>query len=84
MTEAIGLETPSKFNSKFVCSQMYYFFGEFQVNSFYNIEKKYTEKNTKRQVMGGFADAERRILVFMVEGTEFIFQGKDYKIILFQ
>lgn len=32
--------------------------------------------------MGDFGDAERRILSFMAEGTEFAFQGKDYKIIL--
>ncbi len=32
--------------------------------------------------MGDFGDAERRILAFMAEGTEFVFQGKDYKIIL--
>lgn len=32
--------------------------------------------------MGDFGDAERRILAFMVEGTEFIFQGKNYKVVL--
>ena len=32
--------------------------------------------------MGDFGDAERRILAFMAEGTEFMFQEKNYKIIL--
>ena len=32
--------------------------------------------------MGDFGDAERRILAFMAEGTEFVFQEKNYKIIL--
>ena len=32
--------------------------------------------------MGNFGDAERRILAFMAEGTEFVFQEKNYKIIL--
>lgn len=32
--------------------------------------------------MGDFGDAERRILAFMVEGTEFVFQGKSYKVTL--
>lgn len=32
--------------------------------------------------MGDFGDAERRILTFMAEGTEFVFQEKNYKIIL--
>ena len=31
--------------------------------------------------MGDFGDAERRILAFMAEGTEFVFQEKNYKII---
>lgn len=31
--------------------------------------------------MGDFGDAERRILAFMTEGTEFVFRGKDYKVI---
>lgn len=31
--------------------------------------------------MGDFGEAERRILSFMAEGTEFLFQGKNYKII---
>ena len=30
--------------------------------------------------MGDFGDAERRILAFMAEGTEFVFQEKNYKI----
>ena len=33
-------------------------------------------------VMGDFGDAERRILAFMAEGTEVVFQEKNYKIIL--
>ena len=32
--------------------------------------------------MGDFGDAERRILAFMAEGTEVVFQEKNYKIIL--
>lgn len=32
--------------------------------------------------MGDFGDAERRILAFMTEGTEFVFQDKKYKVIL--
>lgn len=32
--------------------------------------------------MGDFGDAERRILTFMTEGTEFVFQGKNYTVIL--
>lgn len=28
--------------------------------------------------MGDFGDAERRILAFMTEGTEFVFQDKKY------
>lgn len=32
--------------------------------------------------MGDFGDAERRILAFMAEGTEFVFQEKNYKVIL--
>lgn len=32
--------------------------------------------------MGGFGDAERRILAFMSEGTEFVFKEKNYKILL--
>ena len=28
--------------------------------------------------MGDFGDAERRILAFMAEGTEFVFQEKNY------
>lgn len=32
--------------------------------------------------MGDFGDAERRILAFMTEGTEFAFQDKKYKVIL--
>lgn len=32
--------------------------------------------------MGDFGDAERRILTFMAEGTEFVFQEKKYKVIL--
>ena len=32
--------------------------------------------------MGDFGDAERSILAFMAEGTEFMFQEKNYKIIL--
>lgn len=31
--------------------------------------------------MGDFGDAERRILAFMTEGTEFVFQDKKYKVI---
>lgn len=31
--------------------------------------------------MGDFGDAERKILAFMVEGTEFIFQEKNYKVV---
>ena len=30
--------------------------------------------------MGDFGDAERRILAFMAEGTEFVFQGANYKV----
>lgn len=30
--------------------------------------------------MGNFGDAERRILAFMAEGTEFVFQEKNYKL----
>jgi hypothetical protein len=32
--------------------------------------------------MGDFGDAERRILAFMAEGTEFVFQEKKYRVIL--
>ena len=32
--------------------------------------------------MGDFGDAERRILAFMAEGTEFVFQGANYKVVL--
>lgn len=32
--------------------------------------------------MGDFGDAERRILAFMTEGTEFVFQEKEYKVLL--
>ena len=32
--------------------------------------------------MGDFGDAERRILALMAEGTEFVFQEKEYKILL--
>lgn len=32
--------------------------------------------------MGDFGDAERRILAFMAEGTEFVFQGNNYKVTL--
>lgn len=32
--------------------------------------------------MGDFGDAERRILAFMTERTEFVFQDKKYKVIL--
>lgn len=32
--------------------------------------------------MGDFGDAERRILALMTEGTEFVFQEKEYKILL--
>lgn len=32
--------------------------------------------------MGDFGDAERRILAFMTEGTEFVFQDKKYRVIL--
>ncbi len=32
--------------------------------------------------MGDFGAAERRILEFMVKGTEFVFEGKDYTVIL--
>lgn len=32
--------------------------------------------------MGDFGKAERRILAFMVKGTEFVFRGKKYKVIL--
>lgn len=32
--------------------------------------------------MGDFGDAERRILALMKEGTEFTFQGGDYKVVL--
>lgn len=32
--------------------------------------------------MGDFGDAERRILTFMTEGTEFVFQDKKYRVIL--
>lgn len=32
--------------------------------------------------MGDFGDAERRILAFMTEGTEFSFQGQKYSIVL--
>lgn len=31
--------------------------------------------------MGDFGDAERRILAFMTEGTEFVFQDKKYRVI---
>lgn len=31
--------------------------------------------------MGDFGDAERRILAFLTEGTEFVFQDKKYKVI---
>lgn len=33
--------------------------------------------------MGDFGDAERRILAFMTEGTEFVFQDKKYRVIFF-
>ena len=29
--------------------------------------------------MGDFGEAERRILGFMSEGTEFVFEGKEYE-----
>lgn len=32
--------------------------------------------------MGDFGDAERRILAFMSVGTEFVFEDKEYKVIL--
>ncbi len=32
--------------------------------------------------MGDFGDAERRILALMTEGTEFVFQEKEYKVLL--
>ena len=32
--------------------------------------------------MGDFGAAERRILAFMAEGTEFVFQGENYKVVL--
>lgn len=32
--------------------------------------------------MGDFGDAERRILSLMTEGTEFVFQEKEYKVLL--
>ncbi len=32
--------------------------------------------------MGNFSDAERRILAFMAEGTEFVFKEKNYKVLL--
>ena len=31
--------------------------------------------------MGDFGDAERRILAFMTEGTEFVFQVRQWKIL---
>ena len=43
---------------------------------------KYAENSTRRFVMGDFGDAERRILAFMTEGTEFVFQEKEYKVLL--
>jgi hypothetical protein len=33
-----------------------------------------------RLIMGDFGDAERRILSYMAEGTEFFFRGKIYKV----
>ena len=30
--------------------------------------------------MGDFGNAERRILGFMAKGTEFVFEGKTYKV----
>ena len=32
--------------------------------------------------MGDFGEAERRILGFMSEGTEFVFEGKEYAVVL--
>lgn len=32
--------------------------------------------------MGDFGEAERRILGFMLEGTEFVFEGKEYAVVL--
>lgn len=32
--------------------------------------------------MGDFGEAERRILGFMSEGTEFVFEGKEYTVVL--
>lgn len=32
--------------------------------------------------MGDFGEAERRILRFMSEGTEFVYEGKEYAVIL--
>ena len=31
--------------------------------------------------MGDFGEAERRILGFMLEGTEFVFEGKEYAVV---
>lgn len=39
-------------------------------------------KNTRRFTVGDFGDAERGILAFMTEETEFVFQNKKYKVIL--
>lgn len=56
---------------------------ELNINSFVNIEKdEICRKNIRRYDMGDFGDAERRILGFMSEGAEFVFEGKEYKVVL--
>ena len=42
------------------------------------VKKIYVDKNTRRYIMGDFGDAERKILSFMVEGTEFEFEDRKY------
>ena len=43
---------------------------------------RFAEKNIRRYDMGDFGEAERRILGFMLEGTEFVFEGKEYAVVL--
>lgn len=43
---------------------------------------KFAENSIRRFAMGDFGAAERRILEFMSKGTEFVFNGKGYTVML--